>query len=177
MMALENLSSLNSDGISFTNLNNSFEAGLIHGIWNETDTVNTGLLQLLTGNIPLISGTIRYNGEQLDHTEVAYYNRADLPGQGLEKQLPLQPCRRKLVYLFDDIFDPADITAAVRFYKIILPLKQMGRTILITSTDYKALRVPTDFFHIFSKGAFQAKLHSRQYNLLDDVFRHLQRRS
>jgi ABC-type sugar transport system ATPase subunit len=99
-----------------------------------------------------------------------------MPGSGPEKEPPPHPCSRKLVYLFDDIFDPADITAAVRFYKIILPLKRMGRTILITSTDYRTLRAPTDFFHIFSKGAFQAKLHSRQYNLLDDVFRHLQGR-
>src|SRR5438105_244520 len=103
MMALENISCRN-DGLSFTNLNNAFETGRIHGIWNEADSVNTGILQLLAGNIPLSSGTIRYKGERLDHANVAYYSRADMPGP--------HPCSRKLVYLFDNIFDPADITSA-----------------------------------------------------------------
>jgi ABC-type sugar transport system ATPase subunit len=137
MMALENISSSGTaNGISFTNLNNSFETGRIHGIWNEADSVNTGFLQLLTGNIPLSSGIIRYQGKRLDH---------------------------------------ADLASIVRLYKMIQPLKQLGRTILITSTDYKALKAPTDFFHILSKGAFQARLHAKQYHLLDDVFRHVQR--
>ncbi|MDO6432895.1 hypothetical protein Q4E93_19965 [Flavitalea sp. BT771] len=168
MIALENISaSGNDNGTSFTNLNSSFETGRIHGIWNEADSVNTGFLQLLTGNIPISSGIIRYEGKRLDHADVVYYNRAALPR-------PHQHSR-KLVYLFDNIFDPADLASMVRLYKIIHPLKQMGRTILITSTDYNALKAPTDFFHIFSKGAFQARLHARQYHLLDDVFRHLQR--
>jgi len=166
-MALENISAGNDNGISFTNLNNSFETGRIHGIWNEADRVNTGFLQLLTGSIPLSSGIIRYEGKRLDHADVVYYDRAGMPGPDQSS--------RKLVYLFDNILDPADLRSIVRLYKIIHPLKQLGRTILITSTDYKALRAPTDFFPILSKGAFQARLHAKQYHLLDDVFRHLQR--
>jgi len=159
----------------FTNLNNSFETGRIHGIWNEADTVNTGFLQLLTGNIPLSSGIIRYKGERLDHADVAYYNRTEMSGPNLKNESTPYHYNNKLVYLFDDIFNSADTISVVSFYKAILHLKKMGRTILITSTDYKALRASTDFFHILSKGVFQAKLHFKQYDLLDDVFRHMQR--
>jgi len=167
MMALENISSGNVNGISFTHLNNAFETGRIHGIWNEADNVNTGFLQLLAGTIPLSSGTIRYGGRRLDHADVAYYNKAGMSGPHQDNS--------KLVYLFDNIIDPADLASVVRLYEMIYPLRQMGRTILITSTDYRTLKAPTDFIHILSKGAFQARLHARQYHLLDAVFRHMQR--
>lgn len=175
MISLENISSRIGDEILFTNLNNSFECGRIHGIWNETDTIGRSFLQLLAGNIPLSSGVIRYEGDKLDHADVAYYNRADMPGPDFKNEPAPYYCNNKLVYLFDNIFHPTDIRSVVQLYKIILPLREMGRTILITSADYRALRASTDFFHIFSQGAFQAKLNFKQYDLLDDVFRHLQR--
>ena len=175
MISLENISSHNGDEVLFNNLNNSFETGRVHGIWNETDTANTRFLQLLTGDIPLSSGIIRYEGERLDHADVVYYNRAGMPSQDLKNEPLPDQYKNKSVYLFDNIFNPADMRSSLHFYKIILPLKNMGRTILITSTDYKALSVSTDFFHIFSQGVFQARLDPLQYYLLDDVFRHLQR--
>jgi len=180
MIALENITSQRGDEISFTNLNTSFEIGFIHGIWNETDNVNTAFLKLLTGNAPLGQGTIRYKGVSLDHADVAYYNKADMPGSGFENELvPYQydnkyEYNNKLVYLFDNIFGSADMRSLVHLYKMVLSLKKMGRTILITSTDHRALLASTDFFHILSKGAFQAKIHFRQYDLLDGVIMQMQ---
>ena len=175
MILLENISSQKSDEISFTNLNNSFETGLVHGIWNETNIVNTRFLHLLTGDTPLSSGIIRYGGERLDHAEVVYFSGADMPWQDLKNEPVPDHYNNKSVYLFDNIFNSADLRSSVHFYKIILPLKKMGKTILITSTDYRALRASTDFFHIFSKGAFQARLHLKHYYILDDVFRRIKR--
>ena len=173
MISLENISSRKGDEILFTNLNGSFETGRIHGIWNEAGIVATGLLRLLAGDIPLSSGVIRYNGERLDHADVVYYNRMDMLGLNVKKEAALYHYNNKLVYLFDDIFNSADMISTVCFCKAMFHLKKMGRTILITSTDYKALKASTDFFHILSKGVFQAKLHLKQYDLLDDVFRHM----
>ena len=175
MISLENISSRIGDEIFFTRLNNSFEIGRIHGIWNETDRFNRYLLQILTGHIPLSSGIIRYEGEKLDHANVVYYDSSDMAGLDFKNGPTPYHSNNRLIYLFDNMFNPSDITSVVLLYKIILPLKAMGHTILITSTDYKALRASTDFFHIFSQGAFQAKLHVKQYELLDGVFRHLQR--
>lgn len=173
MISLENICSRKDDVISFTNLNGSFEAGRIHGIWNETDAVNTSFLQLLTGDLPLSSGAIRYRGGTLNHTDVAYYDRIDLPWLNFRNESLPDQYNNKSVYLFDNIFNSADVRSSVRFYKIILPLKEMGGTILITSTDHTTLKASTDYFHIFSKGAFQARLDVNQYYLLDDVFRHI----
>lgn len=172
MISLDNITSRTEDEILFTNLNNSFETSFIHGIWNETDDVNTGFLKLLAGNIPLSSGIIRYKGMQLDHADVAYYGRADMPGPDFKNEfIPYQ--NGKLVYLFDNIFDAAGTSSFAYFHKMILFLKKMGRTVLITSTDHKVLIASTDFFHILSKGAFQAKFDFRQYDLLDDVLKHV----
>ena len=175
MISLENISSRIGDEIFFTRLNNSFEIGRIHGIWNETDRFNRYFLQILTGHIPLSSGIIRYEGEKLDHANVVYYNRSDMAGLDFTNGPSQYRSNNKFIYLFDNIFSSLDIASVVLLYRTILPLKAMGSTILITSTDYKALRASTDFFHIFSQGAFQAKLHVKQYELLDRVFMHLQR--
>jgi len=181
MIALENVSSRIGDEILFTNLNTSFETGRIHGIWIESD-VGRRFLHLLTGGIPLSSGVIRYHGRSLDPSDVAYYTRSGIPGPyGQDEWSSLlcnnepvpQPGNIRPVCLFDNIFDPGDMQSVVRLYHMILRLREMGSTVLITSTDHKALSASTEFFHILSKGAFQAKLHFQQYDLLDDVFRHL----
>jgi ABC-type multidrug transport system ATPase subunit len=175
MIALENVYSRIGDEILFSNLNNSFEIGRVHGIWNEKDKVNTWLLKLLAGHVPLDSGIIRYRGVRLDHTDVAYYGRGCVSGTGIIKGPVLYKHESKLIYLFDNIFDRTDRRSFVRMYDMILSLKDMGRTILVTSSDHRVLIAATDFFHILSKGVFQAKVHFRQYDLLEDVLSHVQR--
>jgi hypothetical protein len=112
---------------------------------------------------------------RLDHADVAYYNKDNMR-EAIFEMMPSSPqYNDKLIYLFDDVFDTSDIGYLLFCHKIILSLRKAGKTILITSTDHKVLTAFTDFFHILSGGVFQATLRFGQYDLLDDVLRHIRR--
>jgi len=151
----------------FTNLNNSFETGCIHGIWHEKGEMCTVFLQLVAGYFPPDTGWFRYGGIRLDHARVAYYNRAAMTEVVYDD---------KLIYLFDDIFDGADLSSFLACCKILFSLKKRGKTIMVASTDHKVLTASTDFLHILSGGVFQATLRCGQYDLLDDVLKHVRQR-
>jgi len=173
MIAVENISSRVGDKILFANLNNSFETGRIHGIWHEKTEVSTVFLKLVAGYFLPDVGLFRYRGMRLDHTNVAYYNRDDMPEAVFEIMSSSQPYSDKLIYLFDDVFDASDMRSFLFFHKLILSLKEAGKTIMITSSDPRILTAFTDFFHILSGGVFQATLRFGQYDLLDDVLKHI----
>lgn len=175
MIAVENISSRIDDKILFANLNNSFQTGRIHGIWHEKNEAGTAFLKLLAGDFLPDNGWFRYGQERLDHTDVAYYNRDDMPGAVFEMMPSSGLYKDKLIYLFDDVFDASDMRYFLFCYKIILSLKEAGKTILITSTDHKVLTAFTDYFHILSGGVFQATLRFGQYDLLDEVLKHVRR--
>jgi hypothetical protein len=172
MVTIEHISFQIGDQTLFADLTNSFEGSQIHGVWNSTASGNTAFLQMLAGNIPIRSGIIRYGGQLLDHTVVAYYNTENMPWIFRNDQV-MDYGNDKWIYLFDNMFSLSDFRLVIRLYKVILLLKKLERTIIITSTDYKELIAATDFFHILSNSSFPLKLDYKEYDLLHGVFRQM----
>jgi ABC-type multidrug transport system ATPase subunit len=173
MITIENISFQNGEHTLFNNLNNSFEPSQIHGVWHTTASGNTAFLQMLAGSIPLCSGIIAYEGMELDYTSVAYYNLKNMPWLGFQDDNAEHHRNKKLIYLFDNLFSIPDFRSIIHLYKAIHSLKKAGRTIIITSTDYKELVASTDYFHLMSNNSFPLKLHYKNYDLLDNIFRQM----
>jgi len=88
---------------------------------------------------------------------------------GMKKKLALLAIvlQSNDVYILDEPFSGVDIQSNIIITEIILKLKELGKTIIISSHIFSTLQDTCDEIHLLQEGQFTKKVLPEEYSLLE----------
>lgn len=91
---------------------------------------------------------------------------------GMKKKLALTAVllQQNQVFILDEPFNGVDIQSNMIIEKIILELKSLGKTVLISSHIFQTLSSVCDEIFVLNNGTVEHQLPKAQFHLLEDYF-------
>lgn len=117
------------------------------------------------------------NARNIDAGDIDKRNIFDLPlnqyastySTGMKKKLALTAIlmQENTYYILDEPFNGVDIQSNILITDIILKLKDLGKTIIISSHIFATLKDTCDEIHLLKNGEFIKKVHREDFNKLE----------
>ncbi|OYT17172.1 MAG: ABC transporter ATP-binding protein [Bacteroidetes bacterium 4572_77] len=121
--------------------------------------------------------TLLCNARNIDAGDVDQRNIFDLPlnkyastySTGMKKKLALTAVllQENKIFIFDEPFNGVDIQSNIIIIDIIQKLKELGKTVLISSHLFSTLSDTCDEIHLLKEGEFVKKVFKKDFDELE----------
>ena len=93
---------------------------------------------------------------------------------GMKKKLGITSVllQKNKYYIFDEPFNGIDLESSILFSEILKKLKELGKTILISSHIFSTLKDSCDYIYKIEDGRFSRQFTQENFNELEDEMRH-----
>ena len=149
------------------NINIEFSRGKIYGIIGENGAGKTTLFRC-------IAGLENYQGEIYSDLKPLPLNQyVSTYSTGMKKKLALMAIlvQGNECFILDEPFNGIDINGSIMLTEIILKLKQLNKTIILSSHIFSTLSDTCDEIHILRNGEFTEVVEREDFDRLESQMR------